>query len=397
MTLLRFPIPQAGPQTDAHAYALRAGRMFDGFTLTGAATVHVRRDRVVAVDRTGSVPPGVRLVDLGDDVCLLPGLIDVRAHLALDAGPDPVASLVAADDQRLLARMRVAARTALYAGITTVRDAGDRGYLGAALAAETAADPGLGPEILAAGPPITTPGGHGHFLGGEAVGRRALVDAVRERHARGCSLVTVMASGDVRTPGSDPTRSQYTRDDLRTVVDEAHRLGLPVAAHAHATVAIADALAAGVDSLEHASFLGGHGAVEELRLQALVAGSGTFVSMTPVLEAGAYADAVHGAYRSLARLGARIAVGSDAGVAPARPHDILPYDALELTRLGVSPLAALKAVTSEAATLCGTEGRKGRIRAGADADFLAITGDPLSGLTALQDVRAVFRAGVRIR
>lgn len=152
MTLPRF--------TDADAYALRAGRMFDGFTLSGAVTVHVRRGRIVAVDRTGSLPPpGVPLVDLGDDACLLPGLVDVRTHLAFDAGPDPVGSLVAADDGRLLARMRVAARTALQAGITTVRDSGDRGFLALALAAETAADPSRGPEILAAGPPITTPGG----------------------------------------------------------------------------------------------------------------------------------------------------------------------------------------------------------------------------------------------
>ncbi|MFJ5214563.1 amidohydrolase family protein [Streptomyces sp. NPDC088354] len=401
MTLPLSPASPARPRTGADApaatYALRAGRMFDGFTLSGPVTVRVRRDRVLAVDRTGSIPPGVPLVDLGDDVCLLPGLVDVRAHLALDAGPDPVGSLVAADDERLLARMRVAARTALHAGVTTVRDVGDRGFLASALAERTAADPGLGPEILAAGPPITTPGGHGHALGGAAVGTRALVEAVRERHARGCSLVTIVASGDVRTPGSDPRRAQYTRDELRTVADEAHRLGLPVAAHAHGVVAIEDALAAGVDSLEHASFLGGHGAVEELRLQALVAGSGTFVSMTPVREPGAYADTVHAAYRALIRLGARIAVGSDAGTACNRPHDSLPYAPLELTALGASPLEALKAVTSRAAALCGVGGRKGRIRAGSDADFLAVGGDPLAGLAALRDVRAVFRAGVRIR
>ncbi|MEU6339669.1 amidohydrolase family protein [Streptomyces sp. NPDC046977] len=386
------PRSAAGTGTDDGTCALRAGRMFDGFTLSGAATVHVRRGRVVAVDRTGAVPPGVPLTDLGDDACLLPGLVDVRAHLALDAG-----ALPAADDKRLLARMRVAARTALGAGITTVRDAGDRGFLAAALARETAADPGLGPEILAAGPPITTPGGHGHLLGGVAAGTRALVEAVRERHARGCALVTIMASGDARTPGSDPSLAQYTRDELRTVVAEAHRLGLPVAAHAHATTAIADALAAGVDSLEHASFLGGVGTVEELRLQALIAGSGTFVGMTPVREAGAYADGVHAAYRALARLGARIAVGSDAGAAPDRPHGTLPDVTLELAALGVPPLTALKAVTSQAAALCGAGGRKGRVRAGADADFLVIGGDPLAGLTALRDVRAVFRAGIRIR
>ncbi|NUP78125.1 MAG: amidohydrolase family protein, partial [Nonomuraea sp.] len=156
--------------------------MFDGFTMSGPATVHVRGGRITAVDRTGSRPSDRYVMDLGADACLLPGLIDTHTHLAFDAGQNPVESFLAADDEQMLTDMRTAARTALLAGITTVRDLGARDFLALTVAEETLKIPEAGPEILAAGPPITTYGGHCHFMNGEAEGRTQLIDAVRERH-----------------------------------------------------------------------------------------------------------------------------------------------------------------------------------------------------------------------
>lgn len=133
--------------------AIHAGSMFDGFSLSGPATVHVSGGRIVRVDRTGALPAdGSEVIDLGHSACLLPGLIDTHVHLAFDAGSDPVTSLAAASDSELLAHMRAAARSALLAGITTVRDLGDRGYLSLALVEEMAKHSEQGPEILAAGP-----------------------------------------------------------------------------------------------------------------------------------------------------------------------------------------------------------------------------------------------------
>lgn len=383
--------------------------MFDGIDMSGPTTIHVADGRIMSVDRTGGLPADRGdMVDLGPESCLLPGLIDSHVHLAFDAGPDPVAALIKADDAELLVQMRHAARSVLHAGITTVRDLGDRSYLALTLAEEFRQQPERGPEILAAGPPLTTPGGHCHFFGGETAGAQALRAAVRERHARGCAAVKIMVSGGHMTPGSlPPYASQYTLADLRVVVEEAHRLGLPVAAHAHGAAAITDAVKAGVDTVEHATFLTADGSGPDPDLLAAVATSGSFISLTlgvdprlafeipPVL--AAQAEMVYGAYRDLHKLGAKVVIGSDAGTGPFKPHAVLPHGVGDLVQLGISPLDALASVTSIAAQACGVAGRKGRIAVGADADLLAVNGNPVDDPAALLNVGAVFRSGVRIR
>lgn len=199
------------------------------------------------------MPTGVEVLDL-PGAMLLPGLVDPHLHLAFDAGPDPAGALAARSDAEALVAMVAAARTALLAGITTVRDLGDRDYLALALALGLRGRPDL-PTVLAAGPPITSPGGHWHLLGGAVpVTEQAIRAAVRERAERGCDLVMIMASGGSLTPGSSEETSRFGVAELRAAVDEAQRWGLPVAVHAHAETAVADAVAAGVDSLEHATF-----------------------------------------------------------------------------------------------------------------------------------------------
>jgi imidazolonepropionase-like amidohydrolase len=383
--------------------------MYDGVSMSGPATVHVADGVIVGVDRTGVLPvEGADVVDLGPQTCLLPGLIDSHVHLAFDAGPDPVDALVQADDAELLAQMRRAARTALRAGVTTVRDLGDRSYLAVTLADELKQTPGCGPEILAAGPPLTIAGGHCDFFGGEVEGAEALRAAVRERHTRGCAVIKIMASGGNMTPGSvAPHDSQYTFADLRVVVEEAHRLGLPVAAHAHGVAAIKDALEAGVDTLEHVSFLTAAGSNPDPDLLTAIAKSGSFVSLTvgrdPRIEFEAppalatQIDVIRGAYRDLHKFGAKVVIGSDAGVSPFKPHDVLPFGVTDMVRLGISPLDAMASVTSLAARACGVADRKGQITVGADADLLVVDGNPADDPAALRKVRAVFRAGIRIR
>ncbi|MBY8879939.1 metal-dependent hydrolase family protein [Actinacidiphila acidipaludis] len=390
--------------------ALHAGSMFDGFSLSDPATVYVAGDRIVRVDREGALPAdGTALVDFGTEACLLPGLIDTHVHLAFDAGPDPVASLAAMDDETLLAHMRDAARSALDAGITTLRDLGDRDFLSLKLVEELAGRPELGPEILPAGPPLTVHGGHCHFLGGEVEGAEALRAAVRERHARGCRVIKIMASGGHMTPDSVPPHvSQYSLADLRVVVDEAHGLGLPVAAHVHGVQAVQDAVEAGVDSLEHLTFLTSDGAGPDEGLLKTVADSGSFVSLTVGSDPGKavqphgdllkHVETMRKAWTELRALGADVVVGSDAGIAPFKPHDVLPHGVRDLQGFaGMTPLEALTAVTSVAARACRVEGRKGQIAPGADADILAVHGNPVADPAALFAIEAVFRAGVQVR
>lgn len=177
----------------------------------------------------------------------------------------------------VLERMRRHAVQALHAGVTTVRDLGAPDYLAVELRDGLA----VGPEILAAGPPITTPGGHCWFLGGEVpADRSALVDAVAERISRGVDVIKVMATGGGITPGSAAHESQYELDHLRAIVGTAHDAGLPVTAHAHGGGGIAAAVRAGVDGIEHATFLTGSGAAPDWDTIGEIVKAGVYVGVT---------------------------------------------------------------------------------------------------------------------
>ncbi|MGH3766150.1 MAG: amidohydrolase family protein [Pseudonocardiaceae bacterium] len=375
--------------------AVRAARLFDGERSLGPGTVLISGGRIIDVDTTAAdPPPAAQRLDLGSDVSVLPGLIDAHVHLAFDASKDVVAGIGAVEDGQLLAQMAQSAHRALRAGITTVRDLGDRNFLALALREQLDAWVDLGPEIVASGPPITTSGGHCHFLGGVADGPHELRAAVRRRAERGCDVVKVMVSGGVLTPGSAVHESQYDLADLRLIVAEAHELGLRAAAHVHGPRAVADAVTAGFDTLEHVSFFTADGVAADPAT--MDAGFTPGKGEPPPFVARRLAAVCENLTR-LHQGGARIVPGTDAGLAPMKPHDVLPYGLAHLTELGMTNLEALRAATSVAADACGLTGRKGRLVRGADADLLAVTGDPLSDIRAVHDVVAVFRAGRRVR
>jgi hypothetical protein len=234
--------------------------------------------RIAGVE--AAVPDGLDVVRPRRTWTLLPGLVDAHTHLVFDAGDDAVGRLDTVDDEQLLDGARVAALSALDAGITTVRDLGDRSYVTVRLRDEFASEPGSGPQILAAGPPITTPRGHCWFLGGETRGADGVRAAVRERVERGADVIKVMASGGEITPGSRPWEAQFGLEELRAAVSEAHRHGLPVTAHAHGATGIANVAAAGFDSLEHCSFRTADGAqADPVIIDALVQ-AGVVISAT---------------------------------------------------------------------------------------------------------------------
>jgi imidazolonepropionase-like amidohydrolase len=226
---------------------------------------------------------------------------------------------------------------------------------------------------------------------------------VRERAERGVDVIKVMASGGNMTPGSLAHEPQFGAGPLRAIVDEAHRHGLPVTAHAHSARSIADAVAAGIDGIEHATFMtaGGVDAPEAV-IRAIAAqriAVGWTVGQDPA-QAGTVPPQIASRMgellatrRRLYESGAVLVPGSDAGVSPAKPHDVLRFAPGDLAEAGLSPAEIWCAMTSRAAQACGLGHRKGRIAAGFDADILAIDGNPLEDLAAICRLRAVYAAG----
>ncbi|MBV9325603.1 MAG: amidohydrolase family protein [Chloroflexi bacterium] len=387
-----------GPQV------LRAARLFDGVSarLIQQPMVVIDAGRITGVE-SGPIesPTDAEVVDLGD-VTLLPGMIDAHVHLGFDAGPRPVAQMLADSDATLLLRMRLAARRALAAGITTVRDLGDRNYLGVTLRDWFRSGAELGPEIIAAGPPVTVTGGHCHFMGGEADGELEVRRGVRTRVKSGVDVIKIMATGGHMTPGTNPSQPQYTVAELQAAVEEAHRLGRSVTAHAHGPAGIANAVAAGVDCIEHCSFRVGGGRQPDRRLIEGIAERRIAVSPTvgtaPSTRPGisTLAESFLPILEDMHQAGVRLIGGTDAGVSPGKPHDVLPYGVAFLARAGLTNVEALAAATSVGAEACGVGERKGAVKPGRDADLFAVVGDPTLDLGALLNVTAVFRAGRRV-
>ncbi|RBY91408.1 amidohydrolase family protein [Blastococcus sp. TF02A-30] len=380
--------------------ALRADRVYRGPGDCGPGVLVVE-DGVLADVRTDGddLPPDV--TDLGD-VTVLPGLIDCHVHLAFDSSADVVTPLLDDDDDALVRRMADNARTALTVGVTTVRDLGDRRFVSLVLRDALRADPPSGPELLVSGPPLTRTRGHCWFLGGEADTAEQLRAAVRDRAARGCDVVKIMVTGGALTPGFALHESQYGVEHLTAVVAEAHAVGLPVAAHAHGPAGIRDSVAAGVDSVEHCSWFTADGVDVDWEVARQMANAGIVLGATLGQRPGAaplpavahrletyFANVVE-----LIGLGATVACGTDGGVSPGKPHDVLPRGIVALTDRGVPFDEALATATTTAAAACGVAERKGRLERGYDADLLVVRGDPRRDPAALLEVDSVYRAGV---
>ncbi|TLS43739.1 amidohydrolase family protein [Streptomyces montanus] len=332
---------------------------------------------------------------------LLPGLIDAHVHLVLDAGADPVSALQDTDDVDVFPGMADRALQLLDSGVTTARDLGDRNGLAVRLRTDIAAGRLPGPRILAAGTPLTGPGGHCWFLGGEVDGPDEVRKMVRHNAESGVDVIKVMATGGGITKGGPPIwQAQFTTEELRIVVEEARRAGLPVAAHAHGTEGIAGAVAAGVDTIEHCTWMAPNGFEESEELVAGIIAKAIRVCPAASPDWRGFArrfgperaEEMFGRLRAMSQRGVRLIAGTDAGVTRAVFDDFV--SSLEFFQhIGFTPAETIDAATHEAAQGLGVAHETGTLRPGLRADLLVVDGNPLDDLQALRRARLVASGG----
>ena len=393
---------------------VHAGKLLDvrsGKTLADQAIV-IEAGKIVSVSPFSQAKraSGDRLIDLSA-ATVLPGLTDAHTHLTgnpQDAGPQalgislPRATLTGARN----------ARITLEAGFTTVRNVGAEGYSDVALRDAIDAGDVPGPRMLVSGPPLGITGGHcdENFLPfdfhysaeGVADGVEGVQHKVRETIKYGADLIKICATGGVLSHGDNPQASQYTLEEMKAIVADAHRLGRKVAAHAHGAQGILWASQAGVDSIEHGSYID-DAAIAEMKKD------GTYLVPTLYLADWflEHAEQVHvppemiakgrtvmaAARKNVAHAfasGVKVAFGTDAAV---YPHGLNAHEFAVMVKLGMSPLQSIQAATINAADLLGWSDKIGGLEPGKWGDIIAVDGDPLQDVTTLEHVKFVMKGG----
>lgn len=379
--------------------------------LTGSGTylkdgaVLIDGDRITAVRPRAQIAdhPSAQRTHLSfPGATVMPGLIDAHVHLVFDGGTEPLAAFNASSDEKLLHDMRRRTEQLLSSGVTTVRDLGDRNGLTLRLREEIGRDAAAGPRIVAAGTPLTTPGGHCHFLGGEVSGEAAVRDLVRRNVAAGAGVIKVMASGGGLTKdGPKSWQSQFSANELKALVDEARQAGVPVAAHAHSADGIAAVVTAGVDTIEHCTWMteDGFGLRQDVLKEIVDRDIAVCPAVSPHWQTVArhFGDdrtrILFGQVQQMAEAGVTLIAGTDAGVQRTGFHGSLAGALGFYAHVGMPTDRIIDMATAHAADALGLGGSAGRIAPGHCADLLVVDGDPLADLGALKEIRAVITAG----
>ncbi len=406
------------PAVEARVIVLKAARMFDGNAnaLTSPGVVVVEESRIVETGGSARTPAGAEVIDLGD-ATLLPGFMDAHTHLRGDPAADTRQGRIEALEQYPAERALIAsglARKTLHAGFTTVRDLGSSDFLDVSLRNAIRAGHIEGPRMLVAVRGLGTTGGHcdptNSFRFGlldprvesptVANGPDAMRAAVRWAVKYGADVIKTCATGGVLSLNDDVDSPQLTQEELNALVDQAHTMRRRAAAHAHGAEGARRAIRAGIDSIEHGSFMD----EEALRTMAQ---KGTFYVPTLMALEGVKErmagldprqqrkarlamDSIDQTVRKAVSLGVRIALGTDAGVFP---HGRNGGEFRLLVERGLTPIAALKAGTSVDAELFGIGDRLGSLEAGKLADVVAVPGDPAADIRQTEKVFFVMKEG----
>lgn len=399
---------------------LKAARLFDGRAdaVVPNGVVVVEGNRIRAVGSGIPIPAGARVIDLGD-ATLLPGLIDAHTHMTGESSDnwyqatlDNLRRTVAEEAIRSTAY----ARKTLMAGFTTVRDVGSGDYVDVGLRNSIRDGVVPGPRMMVAVHALGARGGHcdeGGFPYGRfgdepgleqgiMSGADGFRDSVRFQVKYGADVIKICATGGVLSLSDEVDTPQLTQDEMNAIVDEAHRLRKKVAAHAHGNEGAKAAIRAGVDSIEHGSFMDdealrmmkerGTWLVPTLLAGEYTAGRSEIRHYPPEIAAKAKAAvaARSDMFRRALKTGVKIAFGTDSAVSP---HGINAQEFGLLVNLGMKPAAALRAATSSAADLLGLSKVLGTLEPGKTADVVAVPGNPLADITVMEKVKFVMKEG----
>jgi imidazolonepropionase-like amidohydrolase len=399
--------------------AVRCGKLLD------VRNGSMLNDQVVVFDETGAItavgsasstklPAGVTPIDLSSATCL-PGLIDVHTHITFDPTGNGYQALGISVPREAITGAKNA-RVTLHAGFTTIRNVAASGYTDVAVRDGINDGDIEGPRMLVSGPPLGITGGHCdnnllpfefHYKAeGVADGPWAARAKVRETIKYGADVIKVCASGGVLSKGDQPGAAQYTFEELQAIAEEAHKLGRKVAAHAHGTQSIKDAIRAGIDTIEHCSLIDDEGI-------ALAKEHGAYLDFDIynddfILQEGAKAGMLPESiekekkigrqqrekFRRAFEAGAKMAFATDAGV---YPHGDNAKQFAKMVEWGMKPIDAIQAATINAADAIGWSTKVGALESGHYADLIAVEGDPLSNVRLLESVKFVMKGGIIAR
>lgn len=423
---------QTPPQTAAtktpapKITVLKAARMFDGKsdTLTRPGIVVVTGTKITAAGANAAIPAGAEIIDLGD-ATLLPGFIDAHTHLSMEASDDWRQAALnrlqkSVAEQALDASAN--ARKTLMAGFTTVRDVGSADFIDIGLRNAIRDGAVVGPRMLVTVHSLGSTGGHcdpgggfraglfGHESGpleGVINGAEEARRAVRLDHKYGADIIKVCATGGVLSLTDDVDTPQLTQEELNAIVDEAHALRRKTAAHAHGAEGAKRAIRAGIDSIEHGSFLDDQ-ALDMMKARGtylvptLLApeyireklDGGVYMPPPVVVKARAAIASIQSTFKRALAKGVKIGLGTDAAV---YPHGRNAEEFHLMADLGMKPIDALKAGTSADAELLGLASQIGTLEAGKLADVVAVPGDPTENIRQTEHVFFVMKEGAIYR
>lgn len=386
---------------------LEVDGLFDGTTMISDVAIVIDGGEIAWVgkrSRAPKTPKGERsrTVEAATSF-VVPGMVNAHAHLTIDGSGDFDAEMRQSDTMATV-KAFANARASMRAGVTTVRDLGANGTMVIELARAIAAGVVEGPRIVAAGRGITSTGGHGGEVGRICDGIDEVRKGTREQFASGAGVIKLFSTGGVLGGGAGPDVSQYSLEETRAAVEEAHKAGLRITTHAHGAEGMRIAAEAGIDSIEHATLLDARTIrVIKDRDVALIP---TFSALHAILEnapslppqvierARSVAEKHREGIRAAHKAGVRIAAGTDAGT-PFNRHERFALELRYLVETGLTRAEALVAATSLAADVIGRP-KAGRIAAGAWADLVFVDGDPTRDIAILLAPKAVWMRGASI-